>query len=54
MATAEKEISYQSTNTYSTLNTLTSETKNVWIVFHGIGYLSRYFIQLFIKVLQRE
>jgi len=47
MASIEKEISYQSTNTYSTLNTVTSETKNVWIVFHGIGYLSRYFIKLF-------
>ncbi len=43
----EKEISYQTTNTYSTLNTLTSKTKNVWLVFHGIGYLSRYFIRLF-------
>ncbi len=43
----EKEISYQTTNTYSTLNTLTTKTKNVWLVFHGIGYLSRYFVRLF-------
>ncbi len=47
MQAEEKEISYQATNTYSTLNTLTSKTKNVWLVFHGIGYLSRYFIKLF-------
>ncbi|AXT49902.1 esterase [Aquimarina sp. BL5] len=43
----QKEVVYQSTNTYDTLNELTSETKNVWLVFHGIGYLSRYFIRLF-------
>ncbi|MBQ0733176.1 alpha/beta hydrolase [Aquimarina celericrescens] len=43
----EKEISYQTTNTYSTLNTLTTKTKNIWLVFHGIGYLSRYFVRLF-------
>ncbi len=43
----EKKISYQTTNTYSTLNTYTSKTKNVWIVFHGLGYLSRYFIKYF-------
>lgn len=42
-----KEIVYQSINTYDTLNELTSETKTVWLVFHGIGYLSRYFIRLF-------
>ena len=43
----EKEISYQITNTYSTLNELTEKTKNVWFVCHGIGYLSRYFISYF-------
>ncbi|MEM6685609.1 MAG: esterase [Bacteroidota bacterium] len=43
----EKEIAYQITNTYSTLNELTSKTKNVWLVCHGIGFLSRYFIQYF-------
>ncbi|HZH69980.1 MAG TPA: esterase, partial [Flavobacteriaceae bacterium] len=43
----EKEISYISTNTYSTLNSLTSNTKNVWIVCHGLGYLSRYFLKYF-------
>ena len=46
MAT-EKQIIYKSTNTYSTLNKLTSNTKNVWLVFHGMGYLSRYFLKYF-------
>ncbi len=47
MNSSEKEISYTTTNTYSTLNSLNANTKTVWIVFHGIGYLSRYFIRLF-------
>ncbi|WP_062058484.1 alpha/beta hydrolase [Aquimarina longa] len=45
--TTEKEISYHTTNSYSTLNNLNESTKTVWLVFHGIGYLSRYFIRLF-------
>lgn len=47
MNSTEKEISYHITNSYSTLNTLTSETKNVWFVCHGMGYLSRYFLKYF-------
>ncbi|HJN53855.1 MAG TPA: esterase [Flavobacteriaceae bacterium] len=43
----EKEIKYTLSNTYSTLNLLTSKTKNVWFVCHGIGHLSRYFIRHF-------
>lgn len=43
----EKQISYTTTNTYKTLNTLTNKTKRVWIVLHGIGYLSKYFIKYF-------
>jgi len=43
----EKSVSYQTTNTYDTLNNYTSKTKNVWLVFHGIGYLSRFFIRHF-------
>lgn len=42
-----KTVSYNSKNSYDTLNTLSSKTKNVWLVFHGIGYLSRYFINYF-------
>ncbi len=43
----EKKVTYQNTNTYSTINALTNKTKNVWFVCHGIGYLSRYFIRYF-------
>ncbi|MEP0133879.1 MAG: esterase [Eudoraea sp.] len=43
----EKSVSYNSKNTYETLNDFTDETKNVWIVFHGIGYLSKYFLKYF-------
>ena len=43
----EKSVSYKSTNTYETLNDLTDKTKNVWIVLHGIGYLSKYFLKYF-------
>ena len=44
---AEKQVSYPNTNTYVTLNTYSSKTKNIWLVFHGMGYLSRYFIKYF-------
>lgn len=47
MNPAEKQVSYQIRNSYSTLNSYTSKTKNVWVVFHGIGYLSRYFLKYF-------
>lgn len=47
MNSSEKEISYQITNTYSTLNDLTDSTRNVWFVCHGMGYLSRYFLKYF-------
>ena len=43
----EKNIPYTHTNTYSTLNNLSNKTKNIWVVFHGMGYLSRYFINYF-------
>ena len=43
----EKEITYITSNSYSTLNVLTKQTKNVWFVCHGMGYLSRYFLKYF-------
>ena len=43
----EKKVIYTTSNTYSILNNLTEKTKNVWIVFHGLGYLSKYFINYF-------
>lgn len=47
MNSVEKEISYKTTNSYSTLNTFTKKTKNVWFVCHGMSYLSRYFLKYF-------
>ncbi len=54
MNSTEKEISYSSTNSYSTLNSLTSKTKTVWFVCHGMGYLSRYFLNYFIELNAEE
>jgi|TARA_R110000737_G_C14540601_1_gene478965 predicted esterase len=47
MNSKTKAVSYTTQNTYTTLNALNSATKNVWVVFHGIGYLSRYFLKYF-------
>jgi len=47
MSNTEKTVTYTTDNTYLTQNELTSKTKNVWLVFHGIGYLSRYFVTYF-------
>ena len=43
----EKEVVYQNKNSYATLNSLSDTTQYVWLVFHGIGYLSRYFLRYF-------
>ncbi|MCM4168203.1 2-succinyl-6-hydroxy-2,4-cyclohexadiene-1-carboxylate synthase [Arenibacter antarcticus] len=53
MEPKEKNISYTTTNTYLCLNELNSSTKNVWIVLHGIGFLSKYFLKYF-KGLPKE
>lgn len=42
-----KTATYSSTNTYETLNSYHGNTKNVWLVFHGIGYLSKLFLRHF-------
>ncbi len=47
MEPMEKTVTYTTKNTYETLNSLTQKTKNIWLIFHGIGYLSRYFIAYF-------
>ena len=47
MNSQEKEITYNTSNSYSTLNKLTEQTKTVWFVCHGMGYLSRYFLKYF-------
>ncbi|MEC3964739.1 esterase [Flagellimonas halotolerans] len=53
MSNTEKTVTYTTENTYLTQNELTQKTKNVWLVFHGIGYLSRYFVKYF-NVLNTE
>jgi predicted esterase len=47
MALEEKNISYITQNTYATLNELTPKTTYIWVIFHGIGFLSRYFLKYF-------
>ncbi|RIV30604.1 esterase [Flagellimonas lutimaris] len=47
MSNKEKTVTYTTENTYLTQNELGAKTKNVWLVFHGIGYLSRYFVKYF-------
>lgn len=47
MDSKEKQISYTSTNTYLCLNSLNEKTEYVWIVLHGIGFLSSYFLKYF-------
>ena len=46
----EKTVSYTSQNTYYTLNKLTEKTTKIWLVCHGIGYLSPYFLEHFKKL----
>ena len=54
MNSEEKEISYTTTNSYSTLNSLKEHTKNVWFVCHGMSYLSRYFLKYFSELHPEE
>lgn len=44
---AHQEVSYLTYNSYATLNRLSSKTINVWVIFHGIGFLSKYFLKYF-------
>ncbi|TKD66227.1 alpha/beta hydrolase [Flavobacterium sp. ASW18X] len=47
MSTETRLVTYQHSNHYQTLNAYTTKTKNSWLVLHGIGYLSRYFLRHF-------
>ena len=51
---SEKRITFTASKTYSTLNDFGPETKNIWLVFHGMGHLSRYFIKHFSALNNRE
>jgi predicted esterase len=50
----EKAVTYTNKNTYTTLNDFTEKTKNVWLVFHGMGYLSKYFVRYFSEISKEE
>lgn len=50
----EKKITYTASNTYTTLNAINEKTKNVWLVFHGMGYLSKYFTKYFTNLDSKE
>ncbi|MRT16020.1 esterase [Vitellibacter sp. q18] len=50
----QKEVNYTATNTYHIQNRLTENTKNIWMVFHGMGYLSKYFINYFSDLNEAE
>lgn len=54
MISKEKSVAYTITNSYSTLNELTEKTKRVWMVFHGMGHLSTYFIRYFNELPSEE
>ncbi len=43
----EKHLDFEISAPYCTLNRLRSTTKKIWLVFHGYGMLSRYFINKF-------
>ncbi len=43
----EKLLSFEGVYPYETLNARGENTKRVWVVFHGIGFLSRYFLRYF-------
>ena len=51
---SEKYIEYTSKTAYATLNTRTDQCQKVWVVFHGIGYLARYFLRYFKELDPRE
>lgn len=54
MKVNENLVDYRATHSYATLNTLSENTKNVWIVFHGLGYLSKYFLRYFKELPEEE
>lgn len=47
MVIKKHQVSYSHVNSFETLNEINLKTRNVWFVFHGMGYLSRYFLKYF-------
>lgn len=46
----EKEVSFKTIKTYSTLNTIDNKNQNIWFACHGIGQLSHYFLNNFLNI----
>ena len=49
----EKEVSFKTNKTYSTLNTI-DKNQNIWFACHGIGQLSHYFLNNFLYILKEK
>ena len=54
MNSANRRVNYTHSNSYEILNSRSEKTKNIWLVFHGMGYLSRYFLKYFKGLDQQE
>ena len=54
MDAVEKKVTYEVANPYLTLNQPGAETRNIWVVFHGMGQLSRYFLKRFGELNRNE
>jgi len=42
-----KTVHYEHQNTYEILNPITPQTENIWVCFHGLGYLASFFKRYF-------
>ena len=49
-----QSVKYTASNSYETLNRLGEGTRSVWFVFHGMGYLSRFFLSHFKELASQE
>ena len=49
----KKQISIPKTHKYSQLGEFSEKTNNVWIVLHGYGMLSEFFIKKFECILNK-
>jgi predicted esterase len=45
-----KTVRYEHQNTYDILNPITPQTENIWICFHGLGYLASFFKRYFTRL----
>lgn len=50
----KNHVRYTTVNSFETLNHLDDFTKNIWFVFHGIGFLSNNFLNYFKALPEKE